>query len=91
MATLLLACEVPPQGGGTLFASQVTEAESAPLLNFLFEHQKKDEFTCRFRWHEGSLALWDNRCVQHHPVNDYHGHRRAMHRITPEGDVPRGP
>lgn len=168
MATLLLAREVPPQGGDTLFASQVaayealsdgmkrlleglrcvnssdkadtsrtredriaeggrserrtyeaehpavrvhpetgqralymnaghtvrfagmTQAESAPLLQFLFEHQKKEEFTCRLRWQVGSIALWDNRCVQHYPINDYHGYRRVMHRITLAGDLPRG-
>ncbi|HEX7055139.1 MAG TPA: TauD/TfdA family dioxygenase [Burkholderiales bacterium] len=68
----------------------MTEAESAPLLQFLFEHQIRPEFTCRFAWRVGSLALWDNRCTQHNPVNDYHGHRRVMHRITLEGDKPRG-
>mgnify|MGYP001121123629 CR=1 FL=1 len=67
----------------------MTEAESAPLLAFLFAHQVRPEFTCRFRWRPGSLALWDNRCVQHNPVNDYHGFRRVMHRITLAGDVPR--
>jgi taurine dioxygenase len=76
--------------GHTVRFAGMTEAESAPLLAFLFEHQKKEEFTCRFRWQEGSLALWDNRCVQHYPINDYHGHRRVMHRITLEGDVPQG-
>ena len=42
-----------------------TEQESAPLLEFLFRHQVKPEFTCRFHWKVGSLAFWDNRCTQH--------------------------
>jgi taurine dioxygenase len=65
-----------------------TDEESAPLLQFLFAHQVKPEFTCRFRWRAGSLAFWDNRCAQHNPVNDYHGHRRVMHRITLAGSKP---
>jgi len=67
----------------------MTEAESRPLLAYLFAHQVRPEFTCRFRWQVGSIALWDNRCVQHNPVNDYHGHQRVMHRITLSGDRPR--
>jgi len=67
----------------------MTEKESAPLLEFLFQHQVRPELTCRFTWQVGSLALWDNRCVQHNPVNDYHGYRRLMHRITLAGDRPR--
>jgi taurine dioxygenase len=66
----------------------MTDAESAPILNFLFAHQVKPEFTCRFAWEPHSLAFWDNRCTQHNPVNDYHGHRRVMHRITLLGDKP---
>lgn len=66
----------------------MTEEESAPLLEFLFRHQVRAEFTCRFRWTVGALALWDNRCAQHNPVNDYHGFRRVMHRITLAGDTP---
>jgi taurine dioxygenase len=66
----------------------MTEAESKGVLQFLFAHQVRPEFTCRFHWEVGSLALWDNRCVQHNPVNDYHGYKRVMHRITLKGDRP---
>jgi len=66
----------------------MTEEESAPLLSYLFQHQIRPEFTCRFSWRVGSLALWDNRCTQHNPVNDYHGFRRLMHRITLAGTRP---
>ncbi|MET0541604.1 MAG: TauD/TfdA family dioxygenase [Variovorax sp.] len=67
----------------------MTDAESKPLLQFLFQHQVKPEFTCRFAWEANSIAFWDNRCTQHNPVNDYHGFRRVMQRITLKGDRPR--
>lgn len=75
-------------GGHTLRFAGWTEEESAPLLRFLFAHQSRAEFTCRFAWRPGSLALWDNRCTLHNPINDYHGFRRIMHRITLAGDRP---
>jgi taurine dioxygenase len=61
-----------------------TEAESEPVLRYLFNHLKRPEFTARFRWQPGSLAVWDNRCSQHYPINDYQGHRRVMWRVTLE-------
>lgn len=67
-----------------------SEEESAPLLKFLFNHHIKPEFTCRFRWMgDGDIAFWDNRCVQHNPINDYHGFKRRMLRVTLKGDKPR--
>ena len=75
--------------GHTVRFAGMTEEESAPILSYLFQHQVRPEFTCRFVWQPGSIALWDNRCAQHNPINDYHGYRRVMHRITLAGDVPR--
>ena len=72
----------------TLRFTGMTEAESAPLLNYLCDHAVRPEFTCRFRWQPGSLAFWDNRAVQHNAINDYHGRRRLMHRVTIEGERP---
>ncbi len=64
----------------------MTETESRPLLEFLFQHCIRPEFTCRFRWKPGSLAIWDNRCTLHYAVNDYDGSRRLMHRTTIAGE-----
>ena len=96
IALLVIACRTNPETGRkslyVSFAHTVsfkgwTEAESKPLLDYLFEHQTRPEFTCRFRWAPGSLALWDNRCALHNPINDYHGHERVLHRITFAGEA----
>lgn len=67
----------------------MTEEESAPLLNYLSQHQTRPEFTCRVRWAPGTLTVWDNRCTQHNAVNDYHGQRRHMRRLTVGAQTPR--
>ncbi len=76
-------------GGHSLRFAGMTEEESRPLLEYVFQHQVRPEFTCRFRWDPGSVALWDNRCALHNPINDYDGQRRVMHRVTLAGDRPR--
>jgi taurine dioxygenase len=74
--------------GHTIRFGGMTEAESTPILEFLYQHQIKPEFCCRFVWSPGAIAFWDNRCAQHYPINDYHGHTRLLHRITLKGDKP---
>ena len=86
----------PESGRKALFVNAIyttrfenmTEAESRPILDFLYRHCERPEFTCRFRWAQGSLAIWDNRCTMHYAVNDYDGQRRLMHRTTVAGERP---
>lgn len=73
--------------GFTLRIEGWTPAESAPVLAFLYAHASRPEHTYRFHWMPGSVAFWDNRATWHYAVNDYHGERRLMHRITLEGDA----
>jgi len=60
----------------------MTPEESAPLLEYLFAHMERHEFTCRFRWKPGGLLMWDNRFTLHFPINDFSGQRRRMIRTT---------
>ena len=88
----------PVTGRKALFVNPVysqrfegmSEAESRPLLQFLFQHATSPEFCCRLRWAPGTLAVWDNRCLLHLAINDYDGSRRLLHRTTVAGDRPRG-
>mgnify|MGYP001298997788 CR=1 FL=1 len=72
----------------TVGLRNMRQVESDTLLSFLYQHATNPEFTCRFRWTDGAMAMWDNRCTQHYPINDYHGQRRILHRVTILGDKP---
>lgn len=65
----------------------MTDEESASLLEFLYHHSTKPEYTCRFRWKTGSVAFWDNRCVQHLAIHDNHDELRRMQRTQIVGDT----
>lgn len=86
----------PGTGRKALYASRshtthfkgMTEEESGPILDYLALHQVRPEFTCRVRWAPGTLTIWDNRCTQHNAINDYHGQRRRMRRLTVGAQTP---
>lgn len=86
----------PESGRKALFVNSIytgrfedmSEAESKPLLDYLYQHCLRPEFSCRFRWQTGSLAVWDNRCTMHYAVNDYDGSRRLLHRTQVQGEKP---
>ena len=74
-----------------MFTTQINDVsreEGEAILAYLIAHCAKPDFQMRFRWRDNSVAFWDNRCTQHNPVNDYHGFRRVMHRVTLAGDAP---
>jgi len=76
--------------GFTLGFDGWTDEESRSLLDHLYAHASRPDFTCRFRWEPGSIAFWDNRATWHRALNDYPGQRRLMHRVTVRGSALEG-
>lgn len=73
------------------FTSHIVElspAESDALLPFLFTWSEQPQFACRYRWAEGTIAMWDNRATQHYVVNDFN-EPRILERVTVVGDAPK--
>ena len=69
---------------------ELTRREGAHLLELLYEHMINAEFTCRFRWEQGSIAFWDNRATAHLvPTDVVAGQHRSMQRITLAGEPAR--
>ena len=91
-----VVCTHPISGRKFIYVNNVfvhrfdgmTEEESAPLLQYLFDHCAKVDFTCRVRWHKDQLLIWDNRATYHRAIADYDGCARHMVRATVEGPRP---
>lgn len=74
--------------GFTTRINELPEQESEQLLDFLFKHATQEQFHLRWKWQDGDIAIWDNRCTQHKALFDYGDAHRIMHRATINGDVP---
>ena len=92
----------PETGNKILFVNSMytkkildlSERESNEILKKIFEHQERLDFTCRIRWTENAVAIWDNRSLLHQGLSDFFpgrglGYERVMDRIAIEGDEPK--
>ena len=85
-----VVCTHPESGRKFLFVAELmtreivgmSERESRAVLDFLFAHQTRPEFQCRFKWEPGSLALWDNYSTIHRGIFDFGQSHRLMHRVS---------
>ena len=68
---------------------EMNSTESDVLLGYLTKWVANPRFTVRYRWTEGTIAIWDNRCTQHFVLNDFVG-ERIIQRVTIMGDKPQG-
>jgi taurine dioxygenase len=66
----------------------LTPSESDAMLEMLYAHATRPELTFRLSWQPGTLAIWDNRCLQHYAIDDYQGFERVMYRVTIQGTRP---
>lgn len=74
--------------GWTTGLVDVPSRQVRPLLEFFFDTMEQPEYTCRWSWSEGDVAVWDNRCTMHYALRDFGDEYREIHRITVAGDVP---
>lgn len=74
-----------------MFTQQIiglSKPESAGLLAMLHDLSTRPELTCRIRWENGTVAIWDNRWLQHYAIDDYADYERVMYRVTIRGERP---
>jgi alpha-ketoglutarate-dependent taurine dioxygenase len=69
----------------------LSKVESDAVLDMLYRHCQRPEFSCRFHWTPGAVAFWDNRATLHYALDDYGDELRIAHRVTLRGDRPYGP
>ena len=74
--------------GWTTGLDNMPPRQARPLLQFFFDTMEQPEYTCRWSWSRGDVAVWDNRCTMHYALRDFGDDYREVHRITTRGDRP---
>lgn len=64
--------------------------DSRQIFNLLQAHATRLEYTVRWQWASGDVAIWDNRATQHIAINDYGAQHRVVRRVTVSGTTARG-
>ena len=64
---------------------ELSHVESSLLLSHLTSWVASLQFTVRYSWTQGTIAMWDNRCTQHKVLNDFK-EERLIQRVTVMGD-----
>jgi taurine dioxygenase len=80
----------PQTGTRSLFLNPIyttrfedmSEEESSPILQEIYKHCTRPDFSCRLHWQAGDMVVWDNRLCLHYATNDYDGARRLLYRTT---------
>lgn len=88
----------PETGRKALFVNELwtekivgmSSHESQSILEMLWKHSQRPEFTMRWKWRPNDLVLWDNMAFQHYAVNDYEG-SRILQKGYVKGEKPLGP
>jgi taurine dioxygenase len=88
----------PETGKRALFVSEgftthildISETESAAILEQLFAAEKAKDIIYRHKWRPGDMVMWDNRAVIHLAAGCPPEMARTMYRTTIKGGVPLG-
>ncbi|MGP0031832.1 MAG: TauD/TfdA dioxygenase family protein [Acidimicrobiales bacterium] len=67
---------------------ETDDDESAALIDRLSRRAETVEHQCRWIWEPHSVAMWDNRAVQHYACSDYWPSVRVMERASVVGPRP---
>jgi taurine dioxygenase len=74
--------------GWTSGLADMPPKQGKALLEFFCDVMEQPEYTCRWSWSVGDVAIWDNRCTLHYALLDFGDAYREIHRVIIAGEKP---